>query len=495
MRAGTYPLTAPAVRTGLQLSAILLLLGSAVVLVVAVWQIGDNPQGRGNWPLAVTIACLAWLAVYVACAYVHFHTLYLFSAFYIAALILFHLSAPAADAFGWYPGIATAPDIAPRWLELSGWYSVVALASFGLGQGVAFRARVPAKKRVSVASLPFRGLLFRDAVGLLAVSCALLAWVFLTVGNLLSFSRAELFRGVGDTRGLGVFLMLFPSAVVLFFFSASSGIGKALGIFLAVCGFALIMLSGYRTSALYPLVVGAILWRKTGRRIPMAVAAAALVVLVAAISFVGVLRQSGPYSAMSQSTMNEALQHVSTRDTLHLGQTGALLAHVLRLVPHEDGYRYGMTYLEGLRQAIPNVSSQISESPRQAVKRGVFTRATFERLVPSDWLTYRIAPWAFDIGQGVGFTAIGEAYLNFGTLGVPAIFGLLGFLLGRLDHVDLSRHAGWFIFCGAFAWHLIRTVRDDFTNFTKPAAFTLLALIAWRVATYLVGWRVARPKP
>lgn len=481
-------------RADVHLPRIVLLIGSAVMLLVATSQIGETSNGRGNWPLQVTTACFAWLAIYALSSYVYFRSVYLFSGFYVAALILFHLAAPIGDAVGWFPGLATAPDIPPSWLELSGWYVILALASFGIGQAFSMGKRSNGRPGLRGLAPALRAFLFRDAIGLLVVSCAMLLWVFATVGNLLAYSRAELFRGVGDTRGLGVFLMVFPSALLLIVFAASNGIARVAAALLALGGFALVMLSGYRTSAIYPLIVGAILWRKSGRRIPIPVAAAALVFLVLAISFVGVLRQSGPYAAMDRTAVESALQQTSTRDTFRLGQTGALLAHVLRLVPSQDDYRYGMTYVEGLKQAIPNVSSQIGESPRQAVKRGVFTQATFEQLVPSDWLTYRIAPWAFDIGQGVGFTTIGEAYLNFGTVGVAAFFALLGYGLGRLDRVDVAHRPYWFLFCGAFLWHLMRTVRDDFTNFTKPAFFTLIILVGWRIATYLVGWRPRVPR-
>ena len=494
-RAGTYPLgvSSHGATSGSTLARGGLLLASTIALLVALWQIGQGPSGHGDWPLLVSGACAGWLLVHALASYAAFRSVYLLSSFYAAALLLFHLAAPMVDAVGWLPGQAMSfPDIVPSWLELSAWYVLLALASFGIGQAWGFgRGGVRNARRAMPARV--QAFLFRDGIGLLLVSCGLLAWVFATVGNLLAFSRAELFRGVGDTRGLGVFLMVFPSALVLLVFGARAGVVKIAVGALALAGFALIMLSGYRTSAIYPLIVGAILWRKSGRRIPLALAAGGLVMLVLAISFVGVLRQAGPYAAMDRSAVTEAWRQTTPKDTVRLGQTGALLAHVLRLVPEQDGYRYGMTYLESLRQSLPNMSSQIADSPRQAVKRGTFTRATFERLAPSDWLTYRIAPWAFDIGQGVGFTTIGEAYLNFGTPGVVAFFLVLGYVLARLDRIDVATHPYAFLFCAAFSWHLIRTVRDDFSNFTKPALFTVLILAAWRFACWLAGWRVAVP--
>jgi oligosaccharide repeat unit polymerase len=185
-----------------------------------------------------------------------------------------------------------------------------------------------------------------------------------------------------------------------------------------------------------------------------------------------------------------AIDQTSPKDTIQLGQTGALLAHVLRLVPREDKFRYGMTYLDGLKQSIPNITPEIAKSSRQEARREVSKDGSiYEELAPSDWLTYRIAPWAFDVGQGTGFTSIGEAYLNFGVTGVVGFFVLLGFLLGRLDQVDLLSHPNWLLFSSALLWHLMRTVRDDFTTFTKPAIFTLIFLVAWRLVMRTVPIR------
>jgi oligosaccharide repeat unit polymerase len=322
-----------------------------------------------------------------------------------------------------------------------------------------------------------------DGVGLLLASGLFLGLSIATVGNLLAYSRADFFKGVGDTRGLGVFLMIFPSALALMVLGARRRVGKWVAVIMAFAGFVLVMLSGYRTTAVYPLIIGAIIWTKCKRRIPLPLVAGGILIVVLGLSFVGVLRQLGPYDSLNEKTVKTSLDQTSVKDTVLLGQTGGLLAHVLRLVPREDPYRYGMTYLVGLIDAIPNIGLQIGKSKRAEVKNTVaIGYDKFQTLPPSDWLTYRVAPWAFDLGQGVGFTTIGEAYLNFGTIGVIGFFALVGFLLGKLDQIDLLHHPDWFVFASAFLWHFVRTVRDDLSNFTKPALFTLIILAIWRIS-------------
>ena len=91
------------------------------------------------------------------------------------------------------------------------------------------------------------------------------------------------------------------------------------------------------------------------------------------------------------------------------------------------------------------------------------------------------------MGEGVGFTAIGEPYLNFGLPGVIAFFLALGYLLGRLDQVNLLERPGLLVFASAILWHLIQTVRDDFSNFIKPMLFTYVFLLCWRLMTRILS--------
>lgn len=191
---------------------------------------------------------------------------------------------------------------------------------------------------------------------------------------------------------------------------------------------------------------------------------------------------------MDAQKLNESVQSATTQDTFRtLGQTGALLAHVLRLVPQEDPYRYGETYIQYVITSIPNLSTEKSASARsQALRERFQDPSVMTRLSPSDWLTYRLRPQVFGLGEGVGFTGIGEPYLNFGLPGVIVFFLALGYLLGRLDQVNLIERPALLIFTSAILWHLMQTVRDDFSNFLKPMVFTYLFLLCWRLMVNVV---------
>jgi len=89
----------------------------------------------------------------------------------------------------------------------------------------------------------------------------------------------------------------------------------------------------------------------------------------------------------------------------------------------------------------PNIGGNInSEKSRLARKnQATFDQSELVKMAPADWITYRLNRWKFDNGQGVGFSAVAEPYLNFGTAGVVLFFVFLGFLFGRLDMLNLYR--------------------------------------------------------
>ncbi len=466
---------------------VLLLFGSGIFALAGCYQVLATPQPHSDWGIDVTIASLVFLSGFFIASCLIFRSPYLFTSAYMVALSLFHLGVTIPDALGFMTMEAWHSGSQIKWLEQAGWYTVLALSSMGIGFGLSLTP-----ERLEILHRPVEppqiarslAVAYRDGMGLLLVSCVMFGFAIASFGNLLTYSRVDFFRGVGDTRGLGVFLMVFPSALTLLVIGAQTRLQRLFAWGLLLFGIALIMLSGYRTSAMYPLLIGAVVWVKVGRRIPTPYAIVAVMVIIVAISAVGILR-TYKYQEMDTKKLGESVQSANTQDTFRtLGQTGGLLGHVLRLVPQTDPYRYGETYIQYLITSIPNLSLDKKESARSQVLREMHKDPTaITRIAPSDWLTYRLLPQIFELGEGVGFTAIGEPYLNFGLPGVIVFFLALGYLLGRLDQANLLERPGLLIFTSAILWHLIQTVRDDFSNFLKPMLFTYVFLMCWRLMT------------
>lgn len=467
-------------------------LGSAILLVISLIMtvfnlvsISGDVTGGKQWSLVATLSCYIWLMVYLACSYMHHRTVYLYSSAYLICLFLFHMGLTIQHAFGvqfsgeWKVGKFTV------WLELAAWYTALSLSSFGIGFALAplfiKNRRVPAVWAAAQQADVYRVGRWMS-YGMLIASAIFFIMAIKSYGNLLSYSRADIFRSSADSRGFGVFMMVFPGAVWLYLLTAQTKKHYLIGFGLVLFSFALFMLSGYRSAALFSCLIGVISWVKTGRKLPTSLAVGAVIFVLMAISFVGVFRQLGTYGELDSSAIEKSLEETSIVGGLDsMGGTANGLAHVLKLVPDTDPHRWGSSYWRALADSIPNIGLNIdSQYSRQTIKDEVKADpSALNKMPPSDWLTFRILREQFDLGQGVGFTAIGEAYLNFGNVGVVVFFTLLGAGLCYLDSVNIVCRYKLFIFVTAMLWPLIRTVRNDAANFTKPAMFMLIILFAW----------------
>lgn len=370
--------------------------------------------------------------------------------------------------------------------------TLTAIGSFGLGQAIGLHGYRVNRNSVGFdRTLHSRAVLYWDGVGLLIASIVFLVFAILSFGNLLSYSRVDFFRTDNDTRGFGVFLMIFPSAITALVLGSTTKHRMLLSSGIAILALGIILLSGYRSAAMFSLLVGAVVWVKTGHRLPLSVAGILIGGTFLAIPIIGDLRSQGPYETISIEALQKSASDAQPDNAIRtMGQTLAVLGHVIRLVPKEDPYQYGMTYLRTFPRAIPNIGFRMTSSERaEALSDGSLTKDAVLSISPSSWITYRIAYDKFIRGEGVGFTAVGEPYLNFGVAGVIIVFVLLGFLLGRLDTLDLFAHPNWLVFASTVLWSLVRTVRNDFGGFVKPFVFTVIIIVLWRLLSSMLGIR------
>lgn len=131
----------------------------------------------------------------------------------------------------------------------------------------------------------------------------------------------------------------------------------------------------------------------------------------------------------------------------------------------QHSYRYGKTYLLGLKGILPNL----------AVRWEAPSTGSIDSLPPNHWVTAMADPWSYENYGGIGFSSIAEPYMNFGIVGVISYFFLLALILVRLEHVSIRSSealACWAVFLGPLLW----TTRNDFTNFFRPAAWGLLCI-------------------
>lgn len=470
----------------------LLLCSSVALGALALANVLGPVRMLADWPSYVAMAFLVWFSIYLFATYRAFGSMYLFASAYVICLAAFHLGHVAVHVTGLADLSYLVTGDMARWHQVAAWYCMLAYAAFGIGLSLSMSGRgsVPAATLAADRLEQNLSSAFWIGVALLLAAVAALLLTVGSVGNILRFSRAEIFAGVGDTRGYGYFLMVAPSAAVLLLAGANTVARRwfayTIGAVLALA----ILFLGYRSSVLFPALLGAVLWVKLGRRIPLGVVVVAVVIVAIAIPSVRYLRAQGPYQDVTREDVQQALSQGSEAQNalLEIGGVSTVVAYVVKTVPHEWPYRWGQSYWLALKTSIPNFGSGIAASEREAVSSGgIVNRDMLSEMHPADWYTFVVDRWMFDSGGGAGFSTIAEAYLNFGTWGVVGFFALLGFGLGRLDRADVRADGRVLVGAGALLWPLLKTVRNTFGVFVKPLVFIVLTIVVWKLATSWMG--------
>ena len=248
----------------------------------------------------------------------------------------------------------------------------------------------------------------------------------------------------------------------------------------------IVLFLGYRSSAMFPMLVGAVVWVKVGNKVPIYIAGLLIAFALITIPATRYLRDTGAYQDMSQEKLLESFVVTKSSDAIsEIGGTNGILANVMKWVPKSEPYLYGKSYLWGMSIVVPNFGEK-KDSARERTETGK-GRSNVEGLRngnPAEWYIYKTNRWKYKHGLGSGFSTIAEAYLNFGYTGILLYFIVLGYFLGRLDSVDLRQHPKTLIFSGGFLWFLIKTVRNSFGVFVKPLGLLIVIVLIWRIITF-----------
>ncbi len=481
-------------------SIYILLIFSVVIAGFSIVEIINKPTGDTGWYFAIIFFSSLWIALYIIAAWRTFKHIYLFSTAYLTALIMFHLGLFYQRVIGdiKFPSSWEHGSFSP-WLESAGWHTILALSAFGIGFAIAVSSGKNNLKFINPILIGHvKKVGHWSSIGLLVASVVFFIFAIYSYGNIFNYARHEIFSSHADSRGFGVFMMIFPGSVLLYLFSASNRNQNLFGLGLALFAFVIFMFSGYRSTALFPCLVGVVMWIKSGRKIPVLVVVSGISIILVLIAASGYLRTMGKYSELSLTDVTKALDEASIESSIsEMGSSVKALASVLQLVPNKDEYRYGSSYAHSLIDSLPNIGVRVNiEGSREhALQEKNTDPDALQQLRPADWLTYRIAPWHFSRGYGVGFSAIAEPYLNFGTIGVLFFFIGLGFVLGKLDSIPIYQSPRVLVFSASMLWFLISTVRNDSSNLFKPCVFTILILLAWWAFSKIVlmkniQWRV-----
>ncbi|MET0133369.1 MAG: O-antigen polysaccharide polymerase Wzy [Kibdelosporangium sp.] len=158
---------------------------------------------------------------------------------------------------------------------------------------------------------------------------------------------------------------------------------------------------------------------------------------------------AGVVLASGLATVRENLEF-GVAQTLNQGPVLFVDSFVMNAVPESYPYRLGQTYLDAATSVL-----QVSWSDRPPL---------------DEWLVSLYAPgW---IG-GYGFSLTAEAYLNFGMLGIPVVFALIGLgvrsLVNRCDQSDLAAYLTVLAIAG-----LLNALRGDSAQLLKIVVYGMV---------------------
>ena len=315
-------------------------------------------------------------------------------------------------------------------------------------------------------AIPSRLVMVRDAVGVVLSS---------GYSGLYQQSAAT---GVGaSTNVLSYFFI--PGAFFLLAGSKNWLPGRIISAVVILANTAVDFFLGGRSPAVLPLIAFAWLWHRHVRRLPVGLlvtAATAMLVVVFPIVY-AVRNASGP-ERLSISNLQDAFLSIDNPGIATLDEMGgsmATVAHTVELVPSARPYDCGIDYLYAASTLFPNLFWNL----HPAVARGLL----------SSWLVWEVDPFFAEAGGSYDFSCIAEAYLNFGSIGVPAVMLVLGLLYSKFvlwaqrsrDPLKLAMVATYGVF-------VLKYARTEASWIVRP-------LVWYALVPYALVLLVARLRP
>ena len=308
-------------------------------------------------------------------------------------------------------------------------FVMLALAFVHLGALLTYRGEQPPSPAVVRSQITESAIDDMRCIGygLLLISVPAAVWTFqgsLTVvasSGYFGLYQRQLPIGIPNFPAL---CSTFLTTAVLFIVAggrARPGIRK-FGLAVILTGALLQLFQGARAAAVVPIIAYAWFWHRCVRSLsPVRVALPAAFSAALILPAITDIRHLTGHARLSPSYFLTALAAAANSPSALLNEMGATLrvvAHTIELVPELRPFDAGRSYFYALLAVLPNLGSAVHAS----AARGSLSR----------WLVSTVEPGTARSGGGLGFSAIAEAYLNFGWHLAPVFFLVLGLLFGRL---------------------------------------------------------------
>lgn len=454
---------------------------SSILMLFSICELSffSDVYGGTYWTIVHSILSLTWILIFFKFSKVQFKYSLSFSTGFILCLSIFHLSFVYLDAFNVYDLNEFFLSKTGQKYRMASSAVLLAFSSFGFGLLIKTKSRSRTENHLSQPiTIDAKKQIYSVGIILLFFAFVGFMMTIFAVGNIFSYSRQDIFKGIGDTRGFGLFLMTFPTSLMFLFIGARTIFIKNITYPLVFFGGLFLLFLGYRSNLFFPATVGACLWLKSGRKIPKSVFISLIIASLVIIPAVKYIRTMGQYSSINYDDINKSVEKVESAETfLELGAILGLLSKVMDLIPTEYPYKYGLTYIKAMQVAIPNIGFSSSKSNREIIK-GLSDQEIYEVLKPSEWYTYKVSKWMFYNGGGSGFSMLAEAYMNFGYFGFFFVFFILGMLFSNFDSKNISAAPMTIIYISLIIWPLYYGVRNEISTIIKVCSFNMIIVFS-----------------
>ncbi|MEF2293183.1 O-antigen polysaccharide polymerase Wzy [Virgibacillus dokdonensis] len=144
------------------------------------------------------------------------------------------------------------------------------------------------------------------------------------------------------------------------------------------------------------------------------------------VFIISVFYQMKSFTIQQKLNVIDSMQYINLENMfLSLFEESSItyrtLIYTVQSVPIDKGFEWGLSYFWALTTLVPNI---FGTSAHPSV---IF----YEN--PSEWLAWTFSPEQASLGFGFGFSNLGEAYFNFGLVGIVFSNFAFGFLLETLN--------------------------------------------------------------
>lgn len=218
-----------------------------------------------------------------------------------------------------------------------------------------------------------------------------------------------------------------------------------------------ILLTGGRSNAVILLAVLVIMYNYLVRKFSkkwLLIGFFAVFAMLQVLSFVGSVRTERGRSASLEGLKFE--NNAAIDAIAEMGGSMFCLIKTKEIVPSQESYRYGKSYLYSFTTLIPNLNIWTIHPAKKEANL-------------SDWLTEKLG-----VGFGTGFSMCAEAYINFGYLCFVVFFfwgWFLSSVFGKIEISTETKNYALMAFLLILFWYFMKLPRNNFINLVRPIFF------------------------